>query len=129
MSLEQARQFIAQVPWRAVQIEKPGSLMQPHEYVIRTWAEVGEDRFWAFHRLVARDGYVGEYTARYRPDRPMRNCYLVIGEYCFWTIPHGAGQICRTPADAIQHRRLPEQMTLIDVPDQPNIHEPPEEQR
>lgn len=112
MTLDEAREWVTTFPWRKVRSDAPGSQMDPHWYVINGWDEVPADLYWRFVRLVKRKGYKGRYTARYRPDRPMVNSYLEIGEHVYWTIP--PKQICRTRIEYRQHEPIPEQGSLLD---------------
>jgi hypothetical protein len=118
MTLPEAREFIASVPWRQVQ-DRParGEGVLPvapdrHWYVINGWPEVPADLYWAFVRLVKRKGYLGRYTAPYRPDRTQVNSYLEIDQHVYWTVP--PKQICRTRIEHRQHEPIPEQGRLLD---------------
>ncbi len=109
LTIEEARAFVERAPWRAVQHEKPGSQMDPHEYLI-SGSTIEVSTYWALVRLIKAEGHLGEYTAAYRPDKPMRNFYLYIGEHVYFGIP--PRQLCRTRRPG-QHRRLPEQESLL----------------
>lgn len=76
LTKEEARAFIASVPWRAVKmVEVAGTGMtpDPHEYVIEDWREVDSNLFRGFIRLVKAKGYRATYRAPYRPDYEMKN--------------------------------------------------------
>jgi hypothetical protein len=116
MTLDEAREFVSNLPWRKVKTDpwfKDGVEQKPadpHWYVINGWPEVPADLYWAFVRLVKREGYRGRYVAPYRHDRPMVIRYLEIGEHVYWTIP--PKQICRTRIEWKQHTPIPEQERL-----------------
>jgi hypothetical protein len=86
---EEARSFIASVPWRAVQmraytdtpVEAPPD---PHEYTVLQWQEVDRDGFWKFVRLIREFGYKGRYAPPYAPDQTMINSYLEIDGHIYW---------------------------------------------
>ncbi len=103
MTIEEARQFIAQVPWRHIKMVPVGEglseeealerwgehrhvVPDPHEYVILGWREVPSDEFRAFCALIRQIGYRGEYVAPYRPGSVMRNHYLELDGWCYWWI-------------------------------------------
>lgn len=107
-TLQEAKEFVASVPWREVQWRKEGSGMDQHEYVIVGWEQVPADKFWAFVRFVKREGYRGQYQ---RQDGTVtRNSYVEIGEWVHWCIP--PKQACRTRLEYRQSERLPEQTKL-----------------
>ena len=103
MTIDEARAFIAEVPWRQVKqipvgeglteeeaIEKWGEYRHekpdPHQYVILEWREVDDADFERFRRLIRDTGYRATYRAPYRPDYEMRNWYLEIDGWCYWWI-------------------------------------------
>ena len=89
MTVPEAGEFIASVPWRAVRmvpVGDTGKTPDPHEYVIRDWREVDTGLFDAFVRLIRDEGYRATYRAPYRPDYEMRNRYLEIDGWCYWCI-------------------------------------------
>ncbi len=102
MTTDEARAFIAAVPWRQVKdvpvgeglpdggVERYGDHRHvkpdPHQYVIRGWREIADDDFDRFVAMVRRDGYPATYRAPYRPDHEMRNRYLEIDGWCYWFI-------------------------------------------
>jgi hypothetical protein len=102
MTIDQARAFIAAVPWRWVKdvpvgeglpdggVERWGEYRQVkpdrHQYVIRDWREVDDDDFERFVAMIRRDGYRATYRAPYRPDHEMKNSYLEIDGWCYWFI-------------------------------------------
>jgi len=102
MTTDQARAFIAAVPWRQVKdvpvgeglpdggVERYGEHRHvkpdPHQYVIRDWREVPDEGFGRFVAMIRRDGYRATYRAPYRPDHEMRNSYLEIDGWCYWFI-------------------------------------------
>ena len=103
MTIEEARAFIDEVPWRQVKqipvgeglteeeaIEKWGKHRNkkpdPHQYVILEWREVDDSDFERFRRLIRDDGYRASYRAPYRPDCEMGNWYLEIEGWCYWWI-------------------------------------------
>lgn len=103
--MEEARRFVARVPWRHVRMVPVGEGLEdggaerwgkyrhvtpdPHEYVIKGWREVDTDSFDAFVRLIKSEGYVATYRAPYRPEVEMENHYLEINGWCYWFIaPH-----------------------------------------
>jgi hypothetical protein len=104
LTVEEARAFADRAPWREVQWLKPGSQMDPHWYLI-VGDTIDPATFWAFVRLIRAEGYKGTYVARYRPDKPMTNHYLNIGEYVYWAIP--PKQLCRTLIEFGQQERIP----------------------
>ena len=91
MTTDQARAFIAAVPWRQVKdvpvgeglpdggVERYGEHRHvkpdPHQYVIREWREVADNDFDRFVELIRQDGY-----------HEMRNWYLEIDGWCYWFI-------------------------------------------
>lgn len=111
MTIEEARGFVENAPWREVQWQKPGSQMDPHWYLIVD-DTIDPTTYWAIVRLIKAEGYLGTYTAAYRPDKPMKNHYLEIDEHVFWAIP--PKQLCRTRIEFQQHERLPEQTSLLE---------------
>jgi len=100
LTIEEASAFAEQAPWREVQWRKPGSQMDPHWYLIAN-DTIDSTTFWAFVRLIRAEGYRGTYVAPYRPERPMTNHYLEIGEHVYWAIP--PRQLCRTRIEFGQH--------------------------
>lgn len=104
MTIEEARAFAQQAPWREVQWQKPESQMDQHWYLI-VGDTIDAATFWAFVRLIRAEGYLGAYVARYRPDKPMTNHYLEIGEYVYWAIP--PNQLCRTRTEFGQNEPIP----------------------
>jgi hypothetical protein len=89
MSLEEARTFIASVPWRAVQMRPTGPANRPpesHEYVILEWREIDSEGFAALVRLIRVEGYRGRYTPPYDPSKVMENDYLEIDDHIYWFI-------------------------------------------
>ena len=89
MTMREAKEFIASVPWRAVrmvEVGDTGKTPDPHEYVIKDWREGDSNLFDAFVRLIKAEGYRATYRAPYRPDYVMRNHYLEIGGWCYWFI-------------------------------------------
>lgn len=102
MSIDEAREFIASVPWRQVKpvpvghgladggVERWGEyrhvVPDPHQYVILGWREVADDQFHRFCKLIRATGYRAEYVAPYRPDVTMRNHYLELDGWCYWWI-------------------------------------------
>ncbi|MGH2924452.1 MAG: hypothetical protein ACRDK1_00610 [Solirubrobacterales bacterium] len=137
LTLDEAQEFIASVPWRPIQSLKarlegrdpcrpedpipcehqrelfPGQpIERPHFYVMNGWKEVPEDLFWAFVRFVKREGHLGSYAVPWAPDRPVTNWYLTLGEWVYWTV--APKQICRTrTAWPRQYTPLPEQESLF----------------
>ena len=98
MTIEEARAFIDEVPWRQVQ-EKPyvyrggrlrrdesGKAPDPHQYVILEWREVPRHGCGRFRNLIKESGYRATYRAPYRPDYEMTNWYLEIEGWCYWWI-------------------------------------------
>ena len=83
LDLVQAECFVASLRWRQVRMDR--GPIHAHEYVINGWEGVPEERYWGFGRLVRDHGYEGIYRAPYRPDYEMRNHYLEIGDYVYWT--------------------------------------------
>ena len=91
MTMEEARAFIAQVPWRHVKMVPVGEgladggverwgehrhlVPDPHEYAIRDWPEVHRSLFDAFVRLIKSGGLHGHLpgalSARVRDDEPL----------------------------------------------------------
>ncbi len=117
MTLDEAREFVASVPWRSVKGTPEGPANkppEPHQYAINGWREVPADLYWRFVGLVDRLGYRGSYTPPYRPDRPQVNSYLEIGPHVYWTVP--PKQICRTRIEHRQHEPIPEQEDLFSQP-------------
>ena len=103
MTIREAEEFIASVPWRHVKMVPVGhglteeeAIMRwgeyrhitpdPHEYVIKEWHEVDTEQFEAFAQLIKADGYRAKYVAPYRPDYVMTNHYLEIDGWCYWFI-------------------------------------------
>ena len=103
MTIAEARDFIAAVPWRWVkQIPVGEGLTEeeaearygeyrhakpdPHQYVIAEWREVDDADFERFRRLIRDAGYRATYRAPYRPDYEMRNTYLELDGWCYWFI-------------------------------------------
>ena len=90
MTMREAEEFIACVPWRAVKMAEvgdTGKTPDPHEYVIEGWREVDTNLFHALVQLVKAEGYRAEYRAPYRPHFVMTNHYLEIEDWCYWFIP------------------------------------------
>ena len=90
MTMREAEEFIASVPWRAVkmvEVGDTGKTPDPHEYVIKGWREVDTNLFQAFVQLIKAEGYQAEYRAPYQPDFVMTNHYLEIDGWCDWFIP------------------------------------------
>lgn len=110
MTLDEAKAFIASVPWR--QVREDRGPIDSHEYVINGWPEVDADDYWDFVRLIKRDGERGRYAPPYDPTRWMENSYLEIDKHVFWAIP--PKQICRTLIEHRQHEPLGEQLELTD---------------
>jgi hypothetical protein len=111
MPIDEAREFIAAMPWRAVRGRPEGPLNkqpEPHEYLILSWYEVPAESFWRFVNLIRATGHLGRYTAPYN-GRSMVNRYLEIDGFDFWALPP---QVCRARSDHRQHTRLPEQISL-----------------
>jgi hypothetical protein len=70
MTMREAEEFIASVPWRAVkmvEVDDTGKTPDPHEYVIKGWREVDSKLFDAFIRLVKAKGYRARYGRRIGP--------------------------------------------------------------
>jgi len=89
MTMREAEEFIASVPWRAVrmvEVGDTGKTPDPHEYVIKDWREVDTSSFDAFVRLIRARGYRATYRAPYRPDYVMTNHYLELDGWCYWFI-------------------------------------------
>jgi hypothetical protein len=103
MTMRDAEEFIASVPWRHVKMVPVGHALteeeaimrwgeyrhitpDPHEYVIKEWREVDTEQFDAFVQLIKADGYRAKYVAPYRPDYVMTNHYLEIDGWCYWFI-------------------------------------------
>jgi hypothetical protein len=89
MTIREAEEFIASVPWRAVrmvEVGDTGKTPDPHEYVIRGRPEVNTALFDAFVRMIGTEGYRARYRAPYRPDHVMTNRYLELNGWCYWFI-------------------------------------------
>ena len=108
MTKEQALAFIERVPWRWVREDR--GPIDPHQYVISDWPEVEVGLYWEFVRLVRREGYQGTYRAPYRPEVELRNHYLELDGWVYWTIP--PTQICRTRIEDRQHEPVPANQRL-----------------
>ena len=110
MTGTEAREWIEQLPWRAVQqvpVGETGKCPDPHEYVILGWREVDRCEFGRFVNLIRAEGYRGRYTPPYRPDAVMTNDYLQVGEWIYWFIyPR---MLNRQHAEHRQHTPAPEQ--------------------
>jgi hypothetical protein len=114
MTLDEARRFIASVPWRQVQdrvyTDTPvHARPDPHQYVVESWAEVDRDQLWAFAQLIKELGYRGRYSAPYNPDRSYVYRYFRVDAWVYW---HMGKLINRCPAEHRQHEVLPEQGEL-----------------
>jgi hypothetical protein len=60
MTLREAEEFIASVPWwtvKMVEVGDTGKTPDPHEYVIKGWREVDTTLLDAFVRLIKAEGY------------------------------------------------------------------------
>lgn len=102
MTPEEARLFVAQVPWRHVKMVPVGEgladggverwgdyrhvVPDPHEYVILGWRSVPDDQFRRFCKLIKETGYRATYRAPYRPGTEMRNHYLELDGWCYWWV-------------------------------------------
>ncbi len=109
MTLREAEQFIASIPWRAVKIVEvgdTGKTPDPHEYVINGWREVDTDLFDAFVRLIKSQGYQATYRAPYRPGHVMTNHYLEINRWCYWFIH--PNMLNRERAEHRKHEPIPD---------------------
>jgi hypothetical protein len=109
MTMREAEDFIASVPWRAVkmvEVGDTGKTPDPHEYVIKGWREVESKLFDAFIRLVKAKGYRARYRAPYRPDYVMTNRYLEINGWCYWFIY--PNMLNRERAEDRKHEPIPD---------------------
>ena len=123
MTIREAEDFVASVPWRPVKMVPVGhglteeeainrwgeyrhTTPDPHEYVIRGWREIDADSFDAFVRLINSEGYRATYRAPYRPDYEMRNHYLEIGGWCYWFIY--PDMLNRERAEHRKHKPIPD---------------------
>lgn len=89
MTMREAEDFIASVPWqpvRMIPVGDTGQAPDPHEYVISGWCEVDGEQFDALSELIEAEGYRATYRAPYRPDYVMTNHYLEIDGWCYWFI-------------------------------------------
>jgi hypothetical protein len=118
MTIEEARAFIARVPWRQVQ-DRPyayrdgklvpdpsGKPPDPHQYVILEWREVPSHDFDCFRALIKQHGYRATYRAPYRPDYEMRNWYIEIDGWCYWWID--PNMLNRERAEVRKHVPIPD---------------------
>ncbi len=109
MTMREAEEFIASVPWRAVkmvEVGDTGKTPDPHEYVIKGWREVDSNLFDAFVRLIKAEGYRARYRAPYRPDYVMTNRYLEINGWCYWFIY--PNMLNRERAEDRKHQPIPD---------------------
>ncbi len=128
MTIEEARAFIEQVPWRHVKMVPVGEGLEdggvqrwgehrhetpdPHEYVIAEWREVPDLGFRRFRALIEQKGYRATYRAPYRPEVEMTNRYLELDGWCYWFI--GPNMLNRERAEHRKHVPIPEQPTRLD---------------
>ncbi len=108
LTLEEARDFIARVPWRHVRGTPGGPANKPpdpHEYVIVHWAEVDEVEFGRFALLIRSEGYKGRYSPPYDPGKVMVNDYLQIDDWIYWYIY--PKMLNRQRAEHRQHEVIP----------------------
>ncbi len=118
ITIREAEEFIAAVPWRQVQDvpmtrtperEAAGWVFtkpDPHQYVIKGWREVDTELFDGFVWLIKREGYKAKYRAPYRPDFVMTNHYLEIDGWCYWFIH--PNMLNREQAEHRKHVPIPE---------------------
>ena len=89
LTTEDAQEFIALAPWRAVKAIAVGPANKPpdpHEYVIFGWQDVPREQFDGFVALIRAEGYWGRYTPPYDPSMTMTNDYLQIDDWIYWFI-------------------------------------------
>ena len=95
MTMEEARAWIARLPWVQVKAirygadgrpDPNGELPDPHQYVIGSWREVDETDLGRFVALIRSQGYRATYTPPYRPEQVQRNHYLQVDEWVYWFI-------------------------------------------
>jgi hypothetical protein len=109
MTMREAAEFIASVPWRVVrmvEVGDTGKTPDPHEYVIEDWHEVDANLFDTFVRLIEAEGYGAKYLAPYRPEYVMTNRYLEINGWCYWFIR--PNMLNRERAEHRKHEPIPE---------------------
>ena len=109
LTLEDAQEFIALAPWRAVKAIAGGPANKPpdpHEYVIFGWQDVPREQVDGFVALIRAEGYRGRYTPPYDPSKTMTNDYLQIDDWIYWFIyPR---MLNRQRADHRQHEVIAE---------------------
>lgn len=109
LTIEDAQEFIASVPWRAVkmvEVGDTGKTPDPHEYVIKDWREVDINLFDSFVRLIKAKGYRARYRAPYRPEYVMTNQYLETNGWCYWFIR--PNMLNRERAEDRKHEPIPD---------------------
>jgi hypothetical protein len=109
MTMREAEEFIASVPWRAVkmvEVGDTGKTPDPHEYVIKDWREVDINLFDSFVRLIKAKGYRARYRAPYRPEYVMTNHYLELNGWCYWFIR--PNMLNRERAQDRKHEPIPD---------------------
>jgi hypothetical protein len=107
MTIREAEEFIACVPWRAVkmvEVGDTGKTPDPHEYVIKGWREVDTNLFDAFVRFDQGRGLPGKVSgavsARVRNDEPIpRDQRLVLLVHPPEHAQPGAGRASEARAD------------------------------
>lgn len=107
MAEQEAREWIEQLPWRAVQqvpVGDTGKCPDPHEYVILGWREVDQYDFGRFVNLIRAEGHRGQYTPPYRPGAVMTNDYLQVDDWIYWFIY--PKMLNRHRAEHRQHTRV-----------------------
>lgn len=116
-TVDDARAFIAAVPWRQVQ-DRPAEGTEvaahpdPHQYVILGWTEVPDHGFRHFAKLIKDTGYKGRYTPPYNPSKTYTNRYLEVDGWIYWWVY--PKMMNRQRADLpLQHERIPEQTSLL----------------
>jgi hypothetical protein len=129
MTMEEARAFIDEVPWRQVKMVPVGEGLteekaierwgehrhvtpDPHQYVILEWREVPTEEFGRFCALIKEAGYRATYRAPYRPDHEMKNWYIEIDGWCYWWIY--PNMLNRERAEHRKHVPSPEQQKSVD---------------
>ena len=116
LALEEARDFIAGMPWRHVRATPAGPANKPpdpHEYVIVDWCGVDEVEFGHFVLLIRSEGYKGRYSPPYDPGRVMVNDYLQIDDWIYWYIY--PNMLNRQRAEHRQHEVIPAQESAVRV--------------
>ena len=85
MTLDEAREFIASVPWTAAKWARETDAR--HEYVMEFWPEVASGDFAAFARHIKAVGYKARWGPNPVTGKSYSNVYFELEPWTYWWFP------------------------------------------